>query len=233
MSARSTQSILLQESRHNFDREADLVELLVDRLPKTFRAGGNSILVAKEVAVGRSIADIVMLRRYIKARTIKKNLSVAQAVILSYVRKRGYIDVDQLKEIARTSDRDAELFNRLFANDLLGYAANSEEVVVPLWDPNYRIVAVEAKLSRWRDALAQATSYRTYADESYVALPVRQAMTAAKSRDLFDAAGVGLLSTDSTGRINVLLRAAVASNHGWQREFVVSRLSTQLYRIQS
>ena len=33
------------------------------------------------------------------------------------------------------------------------------------------VVAVEAKLLRWRDALAQAISYLRFANESYVALP--------------------------------------------------------------
>src|SRR5207249_1486758 len=56
------------------------------------------------------------------------------------------------------------------------------------------MVAVELKISRWREALRQAIAYQVWAPEAYVALPFRNAHAAARHRDRFEAEGVGLLA---------------------------------------
>lgn len=64
------------------------------------------------------------------------------------------------------------------------------------WVPLHRrIVAVELKLSRVSEALAQAISHRAFATESYVALPTEIAQRMAKSSRAseFHASGVGIL----------------------------------------
>jgi hypothetical protein len=65
------------------------------------------------------------------------------------------------------------------------------------WAPLYRrIVAVELKLSRISEALAQASSNQTFTTESYVALPSALAHRVAKSvrADQFRKKGIGLLA---------------------------------------
>jgi len=74
------------------------------------------------------------------------------------------------------------------------------------WAPLHRrIVAVELKLCRISEALAQASSNRTFTTESYVALPCALAHRVAKSgrADEFRRKGVGLLavSQDSCRRV--------------------------------
>jgi hypothetical protein len=65
------------------------------------------------------------------------------------------------------------------------------------WVPLHkRIVAVEIKLSRISEALAQASSNRTFTTESYVALPydlARRVATSARA-DQFRREGVGILA---------------------------------------
>jgi hypothetical protein len=75
------------------------------------------------------------------------------------------------------------------------------------WVPLHkRIVAVELKLSRTSEVLAQAASHRAFASESYVAMPSKIAERAAESRSAeFDVAGVGILSV-GRGDCKVLLR---------------------------
>jgi hypothetical protein len=73
------------------------------------------------------------------------------------------------------------------------------------WTPLHRkIVAVELKLSRAQEALAQASSHRYFADESYVALPKDRAIRlvlSARGRE-FKARGVGILAvTEQTCKI--------------------------------
>jgi hypothetical protein len=66
------------------------------------------------------------------------------------------------------------------------------------WEPlHLRIVAVELKLSRISEALAQAQSNYSFATESYVALPARLAHRLLRSSrvEVFRRTGIGLLAT--------------------------------------
>lgn len=60
------------------------------------------------------------------------------------------------------------------------------------------IVAVEVKLSRWREALAQASHYRTFADRSYVVLDGSRVLVTPGIRQAFRTAGVGLFGQTDT-----------------------------------
>jgi hypothetical protein len=91
------------------------------------------------------------------------------------------------------------------------------------WERAKRVVAIEAKLLKWREALVQAIAYRQYADEAYVALPESHSQAALDGLDRFRKAGVGLLTVSEMG-IRRRLCAAHSVDHGWKREFVLSRL---------
>lgn len=56
------------------------------------------------------------------------------------------------------------------------------------------LVAVELKLSHWRQALRQAVAYQVWAPLSYVAMPFPHAIRVSRHRDRFEAEGVGLLA---------------------------------------
>jgi hypothetical protein len=80
------------------------------------------------------------------------------------------------------------------------------------WAPLHnRIVAVEVKLSRISEVLAQAASHRAFASESYVAMPAEIAeRTANSSRSSeFHANGVGILAVTRTACKVVLPSSAL------------------------
>jgi len=66
-----------------------------------------------------------------------------------------------------------------------------------------RIVAFEAKLTRWRQALHQAQRNRCFAHETYVVLPRETAERAYRYRDEFSRRRVGLCYLEN-GRLIVL-----------------------------
>ncbi len=68
------------------------------------------------------------------------------------------------------------------------------------------VVAFEAKLRDWREALHQAYRNRCFADLSYVILPMRVAERAARYEEVFSDRGVGLCCITPDG-IRVLLPA--------------------------
>jgi hypothetical protein len=64
-------------------------------------------------------------------------------------------------------------------------------------DSNNRVIAFEAKLSKWRDALSQAYRNSSFAEESYVILPKETAKSAIEYEGEFRVRSVGLCSVTS------------------------------------
>jgi hypothetical protein len=69
-----------------------------------------------------------------------------------------------------------------------------------------RVLAFEAKLTRWRGALRQAYRNRAFAHASYVVLPQQAAAKAVAHRDEFERYGIGLCTVEM-GRTRVLIAA--------------------------
>lgn len=68
-----------------------------------------------------------------------------------------------------------------------------------------QLIAFEAKLSKWRDALHQAYRNRCFADRSYVVLPERSAFQAAQYPTEFRRRRVGLCYLTASGAVKILL----------------------------
>jgi hypothetical protein len=75
------------------------------------------------------------------------------------------------------------------------YVAGSGEIQVTpqffLYD--LHVVAIEVKLKRWKQALAQAQRYLAFADEAYVVLDANQTALSQELREEFELSAVGLL----------------------------------------
>lgn len=78
-----------------------------------------------------------------------------------------------------------------------------------LLDNSKTLIALEAKLHRWREALQQAFRNTAFAHESYVLLPRRAALRAANNREDFLKRNVGLLLCDAD-HVEVLLQPSNA-----------------------
>lgn len=69
------------------------------------------------------------------------------------------------------------------------------------------LVAVELKMSDWREALRQAIAYQLAADRAWIAMPLGRAWPAYRQRWRLEADGIGLLVVDDRGAV----RAPVAA----------------------
>jgi hypothetical protein len=74
------------------------------------------------------------------------------------------------------------------------YSRGRTDVV--LLDESGKLIAFEAKLSKWRYALHQAYRNTCFAHRSFVLLPIKAAVEAAKFRQEFESRGVGLCCLD-------------------------------------
>ncbi len=206
--------------------ESDLIELSLPFIPKMVQSDGmQCFMLDREVGVGGSIADIVVLVSSYEPPSSTAVLSTTQAVALSHLRRHGPTRIDLLEQrcrIPRGSLRDRELASLCECGMIQQSSGGRIELSEQGW-PNFQIVAIEAKLRRWRDALSQATSYRRYADYSYVLLPDKFSGAAKKNINEFAANGVGLWVLDDTAVLS-LLEPEKSIEHCWRREYVFSRM---------
>ena len=205
--------------------EACLAEAILDDLTTVLAVRAQWFSVCTEVVVGRNIADIVVaFARRRAPSSPSAPLSVSESVVLSALRDRGPTRIDLLERrcgVALGALREGRL-SRLEDYGLIKRGRGGLVGLGSRWTSKYRVVAIEVKLTRWRDALAQALTYQRYADETFVALPESACGPATRSRVAFEDAGVGLLSIGERPR--VVVPAQQQDAHDWRREFVLSRV---------
>ena len=181
--------------------------------------------VAHELTIGPAIADMVILRPRAERVWPEAPLTVAESIILSTLRQLGTARVDALSRQVFMSVAEVRdvLDGRLTEWRLVRSKERGVVEARAAWVRDAEVIAVEAKLTRWREALAQATVYREYADRAYVLLPESSASVAVKHAEVFREAGVGLLAYDAQG-VSCMIASAKATIHSWHREYALSRV---------
>lgn len=209
-----------------YEKESHLVEFAQHLLPQLFAPEGTACFIDREVGVGSSIADLVLLIGPSDLpRPTLSTVSVAESVILAALRQWGPTRIDLLEircGFERQGLRQGAL-KRLTKSGTLLRERGGRVTLAPEYVHGAKIVAIEAKLTKWRDALDQAVLYRRYADESFVLLPAENAGAAIKARAGFEDAGVGLLVV-SGEKIVTVFDAAPSTKHDWRRDYVYFRL---------
>lgn len=107
------------------------------------------------------------------------------------------------------------------------YARGRTDVVVVT--PALNVVAFEAKLTRWRDALQQAYKNRCYADASYIVVPKSTATQAMRFLHEFTRRGVGLCYIDCDEGLVVVSESCVSEPlQPWLRERAIEQSRQRL-----
>ena len=115
------------------------------------------------------------------------------------------LEIDLIREFQRHLSSYASPFKI----DSIGtefYYLNGRVDIVAI-DYSRKLLAFEGKLMRWRQALNQAYRSTSFADCSYVVLPLTTAEVAIKRQAEFSRRGVGLIGVSSNG-IDILLSAS-------------------------
>lgn len=207
--------------------EFEFVGSTLTTLPQLLRTNSGDVALFREVSVSRSIADIVLFRSPNNARRFSAPLSVTESIVLSALRRHGPTRIDMLEKrcgVGVRGFRMGSALQRLVAVRLIRRSYGGFVYGSSTWLRGLKLVAVEAKLGKWRQALRQALIYRRYADESYVMLPEASASVASGHLQDFEKAGVGLIGVSGMGKLNIVWKPSKTREHDWRREFVCSRL---------
>lgn len=209
-----------------FRTESDLVEHSLPLIPQCFQSHNRGSRLAREVGVGRNIADMVLLLQSNRSTApTLGTFTTTESVVLASLRRKGATRIDLLEArcgLERNQLRVGAL-DRLLEWGLLQRQRGGRISLHSTHASDVRIVAIEAKLTRWSQALKQAVQYGRYADHSYVLLPASCAGPALAQAHFFESSGIGLLVADANA-VTMCIEASNALDHDWRREFVYSRL---------
>lgn len=179
----------------------------------------------REVSVGRAVADVVLAfpqrRRVFSTRPLSTN----ESVILATLRGLGFatrIDILERHCGLKNQALREGMLDGLLADGIIRQGPGGR-VSMTRFSRLARILAFEAKLDRWREAIQQATSYRCFADLSFVVMPESALGTAKQRIDLFRSYGVGLIGIGSC-KVTIHTKGSRSDDFNWQREFLISRL---------
>jgi len=180
----------------SFRFECEMVEPLVALLPTVFDLhAGQRARLLREQPIGSVIPDLLFgiwsgeLPRY-------RGLNGISRHILAWLSTRRIASSeeelrDDLLLSQHAADSAVLTLKRVGA---ISKRDSGEVELRPEFDvsDSIRLIAIEMKLKRWREALAQAVEYRKFADETYVVLDGIQVQMTDEIRNAFSANGIGL-----------------------------------------
>lgn len=159
-------------SSESFDLEKELVAVLRAGSAKALNLSDRWLQICPEVTVKQRIADLVLIHASTEPKLRRARVSYFEAAIVAFLLNRGPADVATIANELFSSAMDIELrTHRLARLGLVEITGHDVRATGRHLSADVRVVAIEAKLSRWREAVEQAAAYRTFANQSYIAMP--------------------------------------------------------------
>lgn len=154
-----------------FELESQMCRVLGATLSKALTLPSTSRIV-REVQVGLVIPDLIAVSRPDGAYRTPVS-SFESWIIADLMRARTRRPETLARRLFTQPQRVDRALQRLVRFGIVHRAGVDSFCLATDFIPNCaEVVAVEAKLTRWREAVDQATSYLRFANRAYVALPV-------------------------------------------------------------
>jgi len=188
---------------NQFPLERHLAEILERDFPGKCATSGRIHTIIPRLSVGQIVPDLVIVVRAAGRGTARlRKLTLFECAVLCVV-----IECRHPPTATETADR---LLSRQSVVDRAVAGLVRQRLVKLTKDGairpvsrkafnDHKIIAVEAKLSRWKEAIDQARSYLAFADQSFVALPESLTKHNRHVRQACREAGVGLLAVSLDG----------------------------------
>jgi hypothetical protein len=176
--------------------ECDMLPVLGPSLHDVIFPSGREAHAVREAAVCGVIPDILFCQ-WPKTPTLRlrRPATIIEAHILAAVEKAGpCLPEDICRDLFLSQRKADESLKYLIRQGLLVFRRDGRIVIKKeAKTGSINVVAVEMKLSRWRQALVQACSYLRFANAVYVVLDGNRVKVSTSMRHEFESSGVGLL----------------------------------------
>lgn len=214
-----------------FESERELQEVLaaLDR-PLADPDPYARLLFRREQPVGASIPDLVYVGFLSEPREdlLPPGWTFQHAFLVWQLRRRSRLQPRTIaRRVFQRSHRvDSMLRDLERSGAIRRLPTGAVQLSQGLASVQAEIIAVEAKLTRWRDALAQARGYAQFADKTIVAMPSSGLPNDAAVHVEFKQAGVGLCGVEPDGTVDWVCPARVQKpSRGGEREFLIASAS--------
>ena len=204
--------------------EYELVSYLAENLKREFQTDA----FAREFAVGYGIADLVFAKSFYskKNRLDRKPISNYYALMLYLaVQKNTPFNATDAKQILRSSQSIAQsAIAALLEDGYISQATKGVYTKTAMVEPTpLKLVAIEAKLRDWKQGILQARRYKTFTDESYLALLSRYEKNI--DPELLEQHDIGLILVDENcGSITFKRRP-----QGLRPKYMADNVETELF----
>ena len=175
--------------------ESQMLPMIYPVLPSTLGFAGSGILVVPEPVIGSVIPDVLIGRWTGTPSREITSLTYVEAAVFALLETTPEMSESQiLSQIFLARPTATRVMSKLLK---LGAIERTESgalrVTGTMSTRNVEIIALEFKMRRWKEALDQASGYRTFADRAYVVLDGNQVTLTNAVCSEFCHAGVGLL----------------------------------------
>jgi len=214
----------------SFRFECEMVGPLVTLLPTVFDVHtGQRARLLREQPIGSVIPDL-LFGIWSGELPCYRGLNMVSRHILAWLStQRMANSEEQLREDLLLSKHAADsAVSTLRRIGAISKRDSGEVELRPEFDisGSIRLIAIEMKLKRWREALAQAIEYRKFADEAYVVLDGNQVRMNTDIREAFVANGIGLFLQGSGAIEREIPAELIAPAPSEDRLFAVSKLAS-------
>ncbi len=190
-------AVVTVDSQIPFRFESEMLEPLIAAIPKAFKLQtGQHARMLREPMIGSVIPDILLGTWQGEIPSLRK-LNVIACHVLAWLSSERIIAGEQeLQDCLSLSPHAvSSSLSTLRRIGAIERKESGEVEIQPRFDISnaVKLVAIEVKLKRWREALLQAKEYRKFSDEAYVVLDGSQIRLNEEINDAYTQSGVGLL----------------------------------------
>ncbi|MHA2894289.1 hypothetical protein [Bacillus thuringiensis] len=202
----------------SFKLESEMIPFLEQNIEKILKHKSNEqLVVSKELPVNYRMIDfaiaVIDYDKRLKEghyKTALKRISMEELDVLSnfysHKKQKGKVTIQYLKKRLRMSP---QVIKEIYLDKFIKLGL-IEKISPYSYAPTgwgdfevKSVVAIEAKLSKWHEALLQAKDNLTFADYSYVALDADTRITEEIKEEFF-IANIGIIAVNGNGSINII-----------------------------
>lgn len=144
--------------------------------------------------------------------------------LMTCIRQTPGLTLQDLESRMRVPSRQiAQIAEDLKSRGVLDQHANGYALSMEWRDPLQEVIAVEAKISKWREAAQQAVRNTIFAHQSYIALPLKLAIRIAED-PLLSLYRIGLLGVGTDGSVTTVKEAPKLTPSVWYYHYYVANV---------
>jgi DNA-binding Lrp family transcriptional regulator len=177
-----------------FRFERDMFASVSELLPRRIARVPDRWIQLREPAIGNVIPDLLFGEWRDELRPLKRNFTFVEARILAILEQHDELREAEISRMLHLSEpAAARAFKRIERSELVVRTRDGRiSLDAGGFTRGLIVTAIELKLSRWREALEQATGYLKFADRAYVVLDADRSGGDEEMTEAFRASRVGL-----------------------------------------